>query len=602
MAEPIYETNGNHAPLYPGEPESWWVEGAPLRLLAFALRHYKERNGNVAQIKAVLSPSWVKEGEWDHWWRETRRMAAAESDHFERKGSNGPITLLTEEIANIPASPLPRGRGRRRRQRQEIAYVPVSPPSPSAKKSAPARPGDPPKAQQEWLQWFQDPDKGDAVPPGSVNQVKQVKAARDALNICPTESLGTALQRTLDAAGCFLTADMRPKAVATEWARLLSRAAQLWSNHPDATDNIKTAADVGELMAKLVQVADFPEESARLLRQAGELSDEQREAWRQGFAAGLGKAMPISGDIRTWFDKAFYWMLQEHKARIIREIALAAFAVGAAPVSSAQFPRLGDLPSLPRDAEKSEFFQNLIIRSATGKLPRQNVLDYIAGARNGLTPEARLNTMVLASLLLTDGSGPIVDQAAQGIGRALASDDAAGDAGSPLWEGLLDEARRQFADLRAGLTNEIERQRQHYEEQLEECRREGERLNRQGQRVRAQLEAGREASKLDIRQDMLLVMSETLQGLRQSQDSPEQTLRNVAAGLVLALRAGDAEEFGAVGETVPYDPTRHQSDQTVPLNAVVRITYPGAAVRGKLTGAGDRVILKAQVVLPVEVN
>ena len=255
---------------------------------------------------------------------------------------------------------------------------------------------------------------------------------------------------------------------------------------------------------------------------------------------------------------------------------------------------------LLRDAEKSDFFQNLIIRSATGKLPRQNVLDYIAGARNWPSPAVRLNTMVLASLLLTDGSGSVVDQAAQGIGWALASDDAAGDAGSPLWEGLLDEARRQFADLRAGLTNEIERQRQHYEEQLEECRREGERLNRQGQRVRAQLEAGREASKLDIRQDMLLVMSETLQGLRQSQDSPEQTLRNVAAGLVLALRAGDAEEFGAVGETVPYDPTRHQSDQPVPLNAAVRITYPGAAFRGKLTG--DRVILKAQVVLPVEVN
>ena len=295
-------------------------------------------------------------------------------------------------------------------------------------------------------------------------------------------------------------------------------------------------------------------------------------------------------------------MPQEHKVGIAQEIALAAFTSNAVLVSPVQFSQLDGLLSLLRDAEKSDFFRNLIIRSATGKLPRQKVLDYIAGARNGLTPEAHLNTMVLASLLLTDGSGPVVDQAAQGIGRALASDDAAGDAGSPLWEGLLDEARRQFADLRAGLTNEMERQRQHYEEQLEECRREGERLNRQGQRVRAQLEAGREASKLDIRQDMLLVMSETLQGLRQSQDSPEQTLRNVAAGLVLALRAGDAEEFGAVGETVPYDPTRHQSDQPVPLNAVVRITYPGAAVRGKLTGAGDRVILKAQVVLPVEVN
>jgi len=574
MVQPISETSGNHAPLPPGDPEFWRVEEA-LLLLAFALGTMPERKGNVAQIQAVLSPGWVEEGKWGYWWKKTWPMAA-KSGHFKRNGRSGPITLLTEKIADIFAS------------------LPSSP----AKKAAPARPAAPPKAQQEWLSWFQG--EGDAVPPGSVNQVKQVKVARDALNVCPAESLGTALQRTLDAAGRFLTADRRPKDVATEWARLLSRTAQLWSNHPDATDNTKTAADVGELMAKLVQAADFPEEGGRWLRQAGELSDEQQEAWRQGFAAGLGKAMPISGDIRNWFDKAFYWMLQEHKARIIREIALAAFAAGAVPVSSAQFPRLDDLPSLPRDAEKSDFFQNLIIRSATGKAPRQKVLNYIAGARNGLTPEARLNTMVLASLLLTDGSGPVVDQAAQGIGQALASDDAAGDACSPLRKGLLADGRRRFDDLRAGMTDEMERQRRHYEEQLEECHREGERLNRQGQRVRAQLEAGREASKLDIRQDMLLVMSETLQGLRQSQDSPEQTLRNVAAGLVLALRAGDAEEFGAVGETVPYDPTRHQSDQAIPLNAVVRITYPGAAVRGKLTG--DRVILKAQVVLPVEVN
>ena len=575
MAEPIYETNGNHAPLPPGYPESRWVEDAPLELIAYALRTMPERIGNKAQIKAVLSPNWIKEGEWDRWWKKTWPIAA-ESGRFKRNGRSGPITLLTEEIADVP----------------------VSPPSPSAKKSAPARPAVLPKAQQEWLQWFQDPDKGDAVPPGSVNQVKQVKVARDALNICTTESLGTALQRTMDAAGHFLSTDKRPKAAAKEWARLLSHAAQLWSNHPDAADNAKTAVDVGELMAKLVYAADFPKGCGLWLCQAGDLSDEQREAWRQGFATGLGKAMLISGyDIRKRFGEAFSRMSPEHKAGIAQEIALAAFADSTALVP---FARLDGLLSLLRDAERSDFFQNLIIRTAAGKAPRQNVLNYIAGAHSGLTPEARLNTMVLASLLLTDGSGPVVDQAAQDIGRALAGDDAAGDAGSPLWEELLADGRRRFDDLRAGLTDEMERQRRHYEEQLEECHREGERLNRQAQRVRAQLEAGREASKLDIRQDMLLVMSETLQGLRRSQDSPEQTLRNVAAGLVLALRAGDAEEFGAVGETVPYDPTRHQSDQAIPLNAAVRITYPGAAVRGKLTG--DRVILKAQVVLPVEVN
>ena len=572
MAQPISETNGNHAPLPPGDPESWWVEGAPLRLLAFALRHRKERKGNVAQIKAALHSQVEPVVKWSHWWQQTGRMVA-ESDHFQRNGS-GPITLRADEIADIPALPLP----------------------PPAKKSALARPAAPPKAQQEWLRWFQG--EVDVVPSKSGNPVK---AAYDALDDCPPESHRTALRRTMNTAKNFLAADKRPKAAATEWAHLLSRTAQLWRNHPDAADGAETAAIVGEQMAKLVQDAVFSEGCGRWLCQAGGLPDEQPEAWREGFAAGLGRAMPLSGyDIRSWMDKAFSRMPQEHKAGIAQEIALAAFTSNAVLVSPVQFSQLDGLLSLLRDAEKSDFFQNLIIRTAAGKAHRQNVLDYITGACNGLTPEARLNIVVLASLLLTDGSGPVVDQAAQDIRQALAGDDAAGDALSPRWKGLLADGRRRFDDLRAGLTDEMERQRRHYEEQLEECHREGERLNRQAQRVRAQLEAGREASKLDIRQDMLLVMSETLQGLRQSQDSPEQTLRNVAAGLVLALRAGDAEEFGAVGETVPYDPTRHQSDQPVPLNAAVRITYPGAAFRGKLTG--DRVILKAQVVLPVEVN
>ena len=571
MAQPVSETNGNHAPLSPGAPESWWVEGAPLKLIASALRTMPKRTGKVGQIKEALQIYVEPAFKWRAWWDLARPMVD-DSKHFKRSKSG--VTLLTEEIADIPALPLP---------------------SP-AKKAVPDRLVAPPKAQQEWLRWFQG--EGDAVPAKSGNPVK---AAYDALDACPPESHRMALRRTMSAAGRFLAADKRPKAAATEWAHLLSRASQFQRNRPDAANDAETAAIVGLLMGKLVQDAVFSEGCGRWLCQAGGLPDEQPEAWREGFAAGLGRAMPLSGyDIRSWIDKAFSRMPQEHKAGIAQEIALAAFTSNAVLVSPVQFSQLDGLLSLLRDAEKSDFFQNLIIRSATDKLPRQNVLDYITGACNGLTPEARLNIVVLASLLLTDGSGPVVDQAAQGIGRALAGDDAAGDALSPRWKGLLADGRRRFDDLRAGLTDEMERQRRHYEEQMEECHREGERLNRQTQRVRAQLEAGREASKLDIRQDMLLVMSETLQGLRQSQDSPEQTLRNVAAGLVLALRAGDAEEFGAVGETVLYDPTRHRSDQPVPLNAAVRITYPGAAFRGKLTG--DRVILKAQVVLPVEVN
>ena len=570
MAQPISETSGNHAPLYPGDPESWWVEGAPLKLLAFALYTMPKRTGKAAQIKAELHSQVEPAVKWSHWWQQTGRMAA-ESDHFERKGS-GPITLRADEIADIPALPLP----------------------PPAKKSTPARPAAPTKAQREWLRWFQG--EGDAVPAKSGNPVK---AAYDALDACPPESHRMALRRTMSATGRFLAADKRPKAAATEWAHLLSRAAQLWRNHPDAADGAETAAIVGELMAKLVQDAVFPEGCGRWLCQAGGLPDEQPEAWREGFAAGLRREMPLSGyDIRNWFDKAFSRTPQEHKAGIAWEIALAAFTGGAAPVSSAQFAQLDGLLSLLRDAEKSDFFQNLIIRSAAGKVPRQNVLNYIAGAHSELTPEARLNTMVLASLLLTDGSGLVVDQAAQDIGRALAGDDAAGDACSPPWEGLLAEVRQQFVDLRAGLTTRIdelrdaqEKQRHCYENGLAQ-------RDAEVARLRAEIAAGREEARLDIRQDMLTVISETLYALRRQQGGPDEMLRLVEIRLALALRAGGAEEFGTVGETTPYDPVRHQSDEPIRPSSVVRIAAPGAIVKGKLTG--DRVLVKARVLYPLE--
>ena len=147
MAQPISETNGNYAPLYPGEPESWWVEGAPLRLLAFALHTMPERKGKAAQIKAALHSQVEPVVKWSHWWQQTGRMVA-ESDHFQRNGS-GPITLRADEIADIPALPLP----------------------PPAKKSAPARPAAPPKAQQEWLRWFQG--EGTLFPPRAATRSRR---------------------------------------------------------------------------------------------------------------------------------------------------------------------------------------------------------------------------------------------------------------------------------------------------------------------------------------------------------------------------------------------------------------------------------------------
>ena len=455
-------------------------------------------------------------------------------------------------------------------------------------KSKPAGPTQK-EQQEEWLRWFQG--KGDAVP--SKNG-KPVKAAHPALDICPPESLGLALQRIMRAASDLLSRDKPPPSFAKGWAHLLSNSALRWRSRPDAGANsdVETATLVARLMMRLLTVAGFPEETGRWLCQAGALLDERPETWRQGFASGLWNALPISGyDIQVGFGKALERMSDENQAAIAREIALAAFVAGALPVPPARFAGLDVLLSDLGDADKAAFLRNLVVLGAAGKAHWQSVVDYIAHSDSAAHPQKHLDAAVSAAILLADGRGPVAERAGQGIADAL--DDDSG-AGAPSWDVLLSESRRRIAGQRAVLTDQIEelraageRERLGYENRIAQS-------DRETARLRAEIAAGREESRLDIRQDMLTVISETLYDLRGRRDSPEELLRLVETRLSLALRAGGGEEFGTIGETAPYDPIQHQADGEIRPGAPVRIAAPGAVVRGKLTG--DRVLVKASVV------
>ena len=257
------------------------------------------------------------------------------------------------------------------------------------------------------------------------------------------------------------------------------------------------------------------------------------------------------------------------------------------------------LETLPAEA-RIELLQNLVIWSATGKAPKGRVQDYVGSTYHIQTssPADGLKPLVLAALLLTDGQSSVVDRASQRIGDLLADPSVCVD--DPALTGLLSKGRQRIVELRKHHTDELEDERQCYDGRLAERHREEERLNQTVQSLRAEISDGREIARMDILQDTLMVITETLQALRHPEDSPEQMLRRVEANLTLALRAAGAEEFGRVDDTVPYDPIRHQAEQYVPSGSPVRIAFPGAIIPGKV--AGDRVLLKAGVVVPAEVN
>ena len=156
-------------------------------------------------------------------------------------------------------------------------------------------------------------------------------------------------------------------------------------------------------------------------------------------------------------------------------------------------------------------------------------------------------------------------------------------------EKLRQEQKRQEADHAAELAS----LRTSHAEEGERERRKQKRLQDRAETLRNQLFSGHEQSKLDIRQDMLVLIGELSQ-LAAKQDSPSESfVRDVRAKLALALQAGDAKTLGVAGEITSYDPLAHQTAGSVKIGDTVKITAPGVKVKGQFTG--DRILVKAQV-------
>ena len=562
MTSPRSQSDSHSQSPTPTELQSWASE-APLRLVAAALHTLPKQTGKPGQIKQVLE-GWgvVFTPSWKGWWTQVRPMLI-QSEYFEQ-GKAHQITALCQ-VADIPAEPPP-------------------PPPKSPKKT--------PELELKWRAWL----AGDADAPP---QKTPTKSAQQAMDVLPAESVRDALVATTRAVTDLLESDKPRKQEAAGWAELLSKAAARWQLAPDVYVAAGQPAQVGALIARLVEAAGFPPESGRWLCQAGALLAKQPEVWRKEFAAGMWQAIGSSqSGSRQWLRSAFQRSTDQDKAAIIQEITLAALSAGGSASAVRHIQVDGLLEHLP-PADRAAFLQKLVIWAAAGTAPKHAILDYITHTRHsGESPHTAqgLTLLALAALLLADGPSEIAARAARRIGELLANPPDHTD--NPVWDALLADGRQRFAALNEQLAGEMERQRLHYEERLAESQQESERRRRQAQRLRAELEAGREASKLDIRQDMLTVISETLYSLRQQQGNADEMLRLVEIRLALALRAGGAEEFGTVGETTSYDPVWHQTDESIRLGSMVRIASPGAVVKGKLTG--DRVLVKARVLYPLE--
>ena len=156
-------------------------------------------------------------------------------------------------------------------------------------------------------------------------------------------------------------------------------------------------------------------------------------------------------------------------------------------------------------------------------------------------------------------------------------------------ENLRQEQKRQSEAHAAELAS----LRESHAAERERERREQERLQGRVETLRNQLFSGYELSKLDLRKDMLVLIGELSQ-LAAKQDCPSESfVRDVRAGLALALQAGGANMLGTIGEIASFDPSEHQAAGYIKIGDNVKITIPGVKVKGQRTD--DSVLVKAQV-------
>lgn len=559
--------NGFEAMLWDNTEElRSWTNDAPLKLIATALLDMGG-SGKPQEIKNKLEGRVLHDVKWVTWWKRVQ-PSVKNSPHF-RVGKGGLMTLVTnvDDVPLEPASPLPR-RSTEAGSRQK------------SKESSADR-------LNTWYQWLLA-DTETPVP--SPNFPAGILPALDAW---PRGLVYRAAHRILSGVeSALMERHARSGHTAEVWLQATARITDRWRQcREDGADD----AYLGRLTLTAGRLFEALPNEESLQAIVSQLSAHSKSGGiaRRKLASELWRVLQVvPSGTRALLGALAGELDGEDRLGLWQDVLLSAFG---GPQPDAGFSGVNRLLSMLPVDDQARVIEKLVLCSSLDEVSRSDVLSYVServGASSG--QYAFLKSLILAALLLggEDTHNQISDQAAKSLDEALThgSENAADQSLSRLLavtrerisQSLEEEKRRREAD------------RTTYETRLAQAQQEDERLRQQLHDMRVESSQRREESTLDIRQDMLLVLGETLQLSRQWQGGLQDLIRDVEAGLSLALQAGGAEEIGKVGDQVAFDPRLHQAPEETMLGASVNITAPGVLVRS--SSSQDRVLLKAQVV------
>ena len=553
------------------EPRSW-VKDAPLKLLGTVLVDMGG-SGKPQEIRNKLEGRVLHDVKWVTWWKRVQPSVKS-SPHF-RVGKGGLMTLVSDvnDVPREPASPLAR--------RSTEAGSRQKPKESSADRLT------------NWYQWLladaETPVPSHMFPAGIL----------PALDAWPQRLVHRAAHRILSGVeSALMERRTRSGHIAEVWLQATVRITDRWRQcREEGADDLY----LGQLTLTAARLFEELPNEEGLQAIVSQLAAHSKVGGiaRQILASELWRVLQVvPSGTRALLGALAEELDVEDRLGLWQDVLLNAFG---GPQLDAGFSGVNRLLSMLSADDQARVIEKLILCSALDQVSRNDVLSYVSERVETSSGQyAFLKSLILSALLLggEDTQSQISDQAAKSLDEVLtrSSENSADQSLSRLLavtrerisESLEEEKRRQEAE------------RTTYETRLAQAQREDERLRQQLHDMRVQSSQRREESTLDIRQDMLLVLGETLQLARQWQGGLQDLIRDVEAGLSLALQAGGAEEIGKAGDQVAFDPRLHQAPEETMPGASVNITAPGVLVRS--SSSQDRVLLKAQVARSQEIS
>lgn len=539
----------------PDETRAWATE-APLKLLAATLADIGG-TAKTAAIREKLEGRVLDDGvKWASWWGNVR-SAASESSYFTvDKNKSNAITGLGLSrgvhvkdilVGSLPEKPRPSRRSKNK-----------------------------PASKQQWKNWLLTEIEG-PVPGRWPNS----KVFGD-LDKWTADEVERALTRTIRGARDFLESGSTADKGRASWLDAVSRVSLRLRECMEPDSDRGLVAQVGKLLCEATKLNegdtfDWPGLAHALAARP--------DGWHGAFTAGIWSALAERPrEIRDTFRMLGVRLGRRNATALAEEVCLAAFRPGESPHRNLD----AILDALHAD-ERPILLYNLIVRSAVEDRRGQEVVDYVGATRHATDANLRLGLLVLSALLIPDGQSRIFAEASGRLADILEFPEQ----GEVPLQVLFQEVRVRNERLRADIAAEFESQRRVYEVQLERGRLEEARLRQQAATFRAQMESGRQESRLEVRRGMLLAIGDVLQRAYGPGRSADERLLDVIATVPTVLREGGAEPLGTVGEALPFDPRLHHSKTNLPRGTAVRVLVPGVIASG---GAfGDNVILKATV-------